>query len=249
MKLKSTLKNTSNELENDLSSPSSSDSEDEDDDSILTNGNHDDDDDDEKRSPDLQVTLAKRESKAVLGMRFLVFGVLIASTIVVAALVYYYTAHSERAQFEFSFATDAQKVLQGIATSLAYTLGGADAMVVSMVSYANATNQTWPFVTIPDFGVRAEKIMGLTNAIYMSLLLYVTPEQRDKWQKYSAEHGPQWVEQTLELQKRENMYQTVIEENNFTNVTYFNVIYELDEFQKPRAEDGTIGGNPNGTLR
>jgi len=164
----------------------------------------------------------------------------------VAALVNYYTSSSERAQFESSFAMDAQKVLQGIGTSLAYTLGGADAMVVSMVSYANATNQTWPFVTIPDFGVRADKIMGLTNAVYISMLMYVAPGQRYQWQNYSAKHGKQWVEQTLELQKRENMYQTVIKENNFTNVTYFNVIYDNNEFSKPLSEQGKVGENPNG---
>ena len=123
--------------------------------------------------------------------------------------------------------------MQGIGASLAYTLGGADAMVVSMGNYANANNQTWPFVTIPDFGVRADKIMGLTNAVYIAMVMYVAPGQRYKWQNYSAEHGPQWVEQTLDLQKREHMYQNVIKENNFTSPTYFNVIYDNSEFSKP----------------
>ena len=231
MKLKSTLKK--NETDDDME-----DSSEMEDDSASTNNNENEDENDKSALP---VTLAKRESKAVLGMRFLVFGVLLASTIVVAVLVYYYTSSSERTQFESSFTMDAQKVLQGIGTSLDYTLGGADAMVVSMVSYANATNQTWPFVTIPDYGVRADKIMGLTNAIYITMFMYVAPGQRYQWQNYSAEHGKQWVEQTLDLQKRENMYQNVIKENNFTNVTYFNVIYDNNEFSKPLSEQGKVG--------
>jgi len=87
MKLKSTLKKKNDEV-NDLSSSDSSNREDEDDDSssISNSDEHDDDDDDGTgqerapgQSPALQATLAKRESKAVLGMRFLVFGVLIVS--------------------------------------------------------------------------------------------------------------------------------------------------------------------------
>ena len=246
MKLKSTLKNNEEDEKQWDSSSSSSESGD---DGASTNNNDSENnhEKDTEQSPALQITLAKRESKAVLGMRFLVFGVLIVSTIVVAVLVYYYTSNAARTQFETSFVMDAQKVLQGIGTSLAYTLGGTDAMVVNMVSYASATNQTWPFVTMPDFGVQADKFKGLTNAVYVALFLYVPPGQRYEWQDYSAEHGPQWVEQTLNLQKRENMYQNVIEENNFTNVTYFNVIFDSTEYSKPVREQGLVGESPNGT--
>ena len=115
MKLKSTLKNNEEDEKQWDSSSSSSESGD---DGASTNNNDSENnhEKDTEQSPALQITLAKRESKAVLGMRFLVFGVLIVSTIVVAVLVYYYTSNAARTQFETSFVIDAAIWLHDVFT-------------------------------------------------------------------------------------------------------------------------------------
>jgi hypothetical protein len=88
--------------------------------------------------------LAKRETKAVCQTRLFVFLFLIMCTIGVALAVYFRTRQSESAQFEQQFHEDANKVLQSLGLSLDVTLGGIDALVVSFVSYAKSSNQTWP---------------------------------------------------------------------------------------------------------
>jgi len=88
--------------------------------------------------------LAKREQRAVCGLRALFFLVLICSAVAVALLTYYFTTGWEVKQFEVQFSEDSNKVLQAIGKSLSFTLEGLDSLMVSSVSIARATNQTWP---------------------------------------------------------------------------------------------------------
>lgn len=102
--------------------------------------------------------IAKSETKVVHSLKLLVYAVLILSTIGVALAVYYFLSNSEQTEFEGQFVDDAKKVLEALGSNLDLTLGSVDALVVSMVSYARDTNQSWPYVTIPDFAVRTSKI-------------------------------------------------------------------------------------------
>jgi hypothetical protein len=100
--------------------------------------------------PAKQHVLAKRETKAVGQTRLFVFLFLILCMIGVGLFVYFTTKQSESAQFEQQFHEDANKVLQSLGMSLDFTLGGIDALVVSFVSFAKATNQTWPCTSITN---------------------------------------------------------------------------------------------------
>jgi hypothetical protein len=84
--------------------------------------------------------LAKRESKAVWSVRLLVIVVLFGFMVAVAVLVYYLMTKSEKSQFENQFSEDADKVLASIGTSFDLTLGGVDALVVSLASYGTFYN-------------------------------------------------------------------------------------------------------------
>jgi hypothetical protein len=109
-------------------------------------------------TPKEQDAIAKDEDKAVFRLRLLVIGVLVASTVGVACAVYNYISKSENSQFEESFSDDANKVLEALGSSLHLTLSAVDAFVVNIASCAILSNSSWPFVTIPDFAVRANKI-------------------------------------------------------------------------------------------
>jgi hypothetical protein len=109
-------------------------------------------------TPKEQETIAKDEDRAVFRLRLLVIGVLVASTVGVAFAVYYYISKSENREFEENFSADAKKVLDSLGSSLELTLSAVDALVVNIVSYAILSNSSWPFVTVPDFAVRANKI-------------------------------------------------------------------------------------------
>jgi hypothetical protein len=103
----------------------------------------------------------------------------------VALAVYFYIRASENREFEDQFEADATKVLAAIGASLDSSLSAVDAFVVSIVSYAKATNQTWPFVTIPDYAARAGKIRSLAGAVVIGTYPLVKSEDRKEWERYS----------------------------------------------------------------
>jgi len=189
--------------------------------------------------------LAKRESIAVVRLRMLVFLVLLLSTLAVALCVYFYVSRSEMAQFEMQFQQDTYKILQSFGSALDLTLGGIDLLVVDLVSFAVHTNQQWPYVTVPDFTVRAEKTRALSKAVYVSVYPFVPKGQRYIWQNYSSIYGPQWVQQALAMQKKEGLYTDIFDELNITHVNYFNVIYSYAELNKPKSEQGKVGESPD----
>ncbi|KAL7564099.1 hypothetical protein ACA910_012376 [Epithemia clementina (nom. ined.)] len=187
-----------------------------------------------------QRNLARRETKAVCGVRFLVFGVLLCSMMAVAILVFHQLRSNETNSFEKQFREDSSKVLASLGLSIDLTLGGLDALVVNMASEAKAYNQTWPFVTIPDFAVRAQKTKSLTNALYLNVFTYVETSQRSAWENYTAVEGPTWLEETLKLQLdgglfvEENEYKTTVDKSQL-----WNVLWDYGEFEKDESEWGT----------
>ena len=149
--------------------------------------------------------IAKRETRIVTGLRFVVLTVLVTSTILLAWTVHSYLSNAEQDKFHGEFESDATKVLRSIGITLDQTLGAVDAMEVSIVSHAKATNQSYPFVTIPDFAVRAAKMRRLARAAQMAIYHVVRREERAKWEAYTATHNS-WVNESIKLQDADPDY-------------------------------------------
>lgn len=147
-----------------------------------------------------------RIRRAVTFSRVLLLSVLALSTVGVAFGVYLYTSNSEDRSFEDQFDEDAQKILESIGTSLDFMLGALDSFVVNEVSYAEALNWTWPFVTFPDFAVGASKLRSLSKAVVVSQYPVVLESERFAWEKYSMTHEG-WVDKGLHIQKNDETFQ------------------------------------------
>jgi hypothetical protein len=145
-------------------------------------------------------TLAKKETAAVIRLKVIVVFVLVAFTTLVSTVVYVYLSSNEQEQFESQYHDDSRKVLQGMGTSLDQTLGSFDGLAVALVSQARETNQSWPFVTVPDFAVRMSKLLPLTKAININILPIVTPEQRSEWETYTVQNDG-WINQGMAVQE------------------------------------------------
>jgi hypothetical protein len=144
--------------------------------------------------------LAKKETAAVVRLKGIVVLVLVAFTALVSTVVYFYLSSSEQEQFESQYHDDARKVLQGMGISLDQTLGSFDGLAVALVSHARETNQSWPFVTVPDFAVRMSKLLPLTKAININILPIVTPELRSDWEEYTVQNDA-WINQGMAVQE------------------------------------------------
>jgi hypothetical protein len=104
----------------------------------------------------------------------------------------------------------------------------SDAFAVSAASHAAHTNQTWPFVTIPNFAVRAEKIRSLCGAVYVNTYHTVEQEQRGEWERYTAIAGPPMVDEAIAaIAEFPSMGWAVT-----TSYEPWHVIYDYDEFDK-----------------
>lgn len=186
-------------------------------------------------------TIAKGETKAVRSLKVAVFVVLTIFAIGVACAVYFYITNEETKSFEDQFHDDATQVLASLGASLDSSLAAIDSLVVQVVSMAQISNQTWPFVTIPNLEVRTGKIRKLANSVVMIMYPFVTTGQRPEWERYSAENGPHWVDESLNIQQHTSHFTGPIIRDYET----WNVIHRNDEYEKPNAgEFGTAADGP-----
>lgn len=131
-------------------------------------------------------------------------------TIGVAIAIYYYTSNDEQDAFTEHFFDESQKVLDALGGEMDRSLGVVDAFVVGLVSHARSSNQTWPFVTLPDFAVQAAKTRCLSKSSVMNLYNLVTDDDRERWQNYSLSNDG-WVSEALETQKNDpNFHGTLL---------------------------------------
>jgi class 3 adenylate cyclase len=177
--------------------------------------------------------IAKGESKAVFYLRSLTFLVLIVSAISISLCVYFYMTDTEKDEFETQYHSDAHKVLESVGKALDNTLGATDAFIVKMMAYADNSNSTWPFVTMPHFAVQATKLLKLSKAFSMSVNHIVQPEQRAEWQEY-ASNNDGWLEDSLDVQEKDEDWKHSIDR-------VYNTSYELTGFL-PDFSAGIIEG-------
>jgi hypothetical protein len=122
------------------------------------------------KEEDAFLKVGTNETKRVWRLKLAVLLVVIACTVATAFAVYVYTSNTEEAQFEDQYYEYANKVLDSIGATFDNTFGAMDALATDVVAYAKATNQTWPFVYVPFFGIQASKILSIANNVWMSLL-------------------------------------------------------------------------------
>jgi len=126
-----------------------------------------DDEEDAKEQP----MIANKESKAVRRNKCLVMAMLAFSAIGVGLATYFYIRNSEESKFEDDFESSAHKVLEAIGKSLEKTSKSLDSLTVAIVSHVRDTNQQWPLVVVPDFALRASKIIDSFPRAMLTCLL------------------------------------------------------------------------------
>jgi hypothetical protein len=94
-------------------------------------------------------------------------------------------------------------VLGTLGTTFEAALGALDSLAASFITIARASNQTFPFVTIPQYGIHVSKTVLSTGALCTYFLPVIHFDQRDEWELYAAgnnTHLSSWVEESLDFQ-------------------------------------------------
>ena len=99
-----------------------------------------------------------------------------------------------------------------------------DAFGAAMVSHARATQQAWPFVTMPDFAVRATKTKRLSKAAWVAVYSIVQGPQRAAYENYTAANHD-WVRQSVEIQSVDPHYYGT----NYLDYYTADYIHDYDE--------------------
>ena len=174
--------------------------------------------------------VAQRQTATVWRMKLFLASVLVLSTLGCAFGVFRFARRAEHQDFEDQFESAAHKVLESIGESIDITLGATDSLAVSMASYARATQQSWPFVTLPDFYLRTKKVHGLSKSIWTTVYHLVQSDQRKEWENYTTTHND-WIDADLAVQATDKTYHGPI----ITEYENFNVIHGWDEYGKDDA--------------
>lgn len=152
-----------------------------------------------------EIEIAKAETVAVFRLRLVVVAVLLLSAAGIAYAVHYVSSSAEQQEFENKYMDDSTKIFETVASNLDLTLGALDNFVVGVVSLAKFAGLTWPFVTVPDFAIRARKMQSISKAAVIQQMHYVAQKDRRMWELYTLANAG-WVEEGIEIQKHDEQF-------------------------------------------
>jgi hypothetical protein len=107
--------------------------------------------------------------------------------------VYFYTKRDEEDDFEYVYGASAERVIQSFHESVAQLLAGVDAGAVAITSYALNTGANFPYVTMPDWELRAANTRVITKSITFQWFPLVQEEDRLGWEAYANETHMQQI--------------------------------------------------------
>jgi hypothetical protein len=166
------------------------------DNSLNLSTSHGDDNKKADTDENSESTLAWRETRQVKHLRYVVIAILVGSLVLVAFGIYQIIRGGEQNNFEAQFLDQSSKVIDSFHLAIERKVGNVDSLSISITSYANRKNLTWPLVTVSDFHILGSSVRALTEAVSVSLLPLVTAENRAAWEAYSTTHK-EWIDRGL----------------------------------------------------
>ncbi|CAB9505204.1 Receptor-type guanylate cyclase gcy [Seminavis robusta] len=138
--------------------------------------------------------LAKKESSMIRYSKVMVCVVIVVVTATMALLTYQLVQKQEDDDYHTTFYAIAEEVKEYSQLKAKYVIDNMESLCVHITSTAAASNQEWPFVTIPDFQVKGMLSNEDTGAHTTSINPLVFPGQLENWSAYSAAHADAWMQ-------------------------------------------------------
>ena len=110
------------------------------------------------------------------------------ATSVISYGVYYYIYTDEYNQFQQQFLQHSNDIVDNLRVGIDQKLNTIDTLSTSITNIAQTTNQTFPFVTIPNFSILGNNIRILADALIIHWLPLVTDQNRLEWEQYSFDN-------------------------------------------------------------
>eukprot|EP00977_Amphora_coffeiformis_P020451 scaffold8271_cov171-Amphora_coffeaeformis.AAC.8 len=151
------------------------------------------------RAEEEQQQLAQNENTAVRLIRLFTALVLVAATTVVSLVVYDFTRDKEVQDFEDHFSFSAGKVVDQFKINAERRISALQAFSAAHTTWAKYSNESFPFVTLPEFERSAAYTIELAQVLSIMTFPIVQTEQRQAWEAYSVEHYG-WMAEGMALQ-------------------------------------------------
>ncbi|CAB9506880.1 Receptor-type guanylate cyclase gcy [Seminavis robusta] len=140
----------------------------------------------EPTKEDPVLDLAKKEDKAVWVLRLVVFFLLASVALAVCLLVYFSTKSSLQDDFETDFHKLADKLVRGFETSVHQQFAIIGNLATDITAYAKNQNKSFPFVTLPDYNVRAGELAEIAGLATLVLFPMVEETDRKDYEAYTV---------------------------------------------------------------
>jgi hypothetical protein len=173
-------------------------------------------------------------------LRMIVVALFVSMSVCVPSVIYITTRRNEVDGFKASFLALAVKVIDAVDSQLARKISAVDSLRIAVTSHALNTNASWPFVTIPDFDLRAESARDLGDILSLSLHPLVSLDDREEWEQYSVDNID-WLRQAkLRQSTAARELSDKLEPANFTR-GFSKEIYRFDSNDEVVIVDQTTG--------
>ena len=172
-------------------------------------------------------SIAKKDTKAACHLRVLVIALFIFMSVFVPIVIFITTSNNEEEGFKNEFAALATKVIDSFEFNVARKLGAIDSLDISVTSYAVGTKSSFPFVTMPDFDLRAANTLALADTFGVFLVPVVQKEKRAQWEQYSVTNHI-WIETSLNRKSFDGVAQDRHLQSSSSMVDVASSIYRYD---------------------
>eukprot|EP00934_Nitzschia_sp_Nitz4_P007117 Nitzschia sp. Nitz4//scaffold45_size130396//87784//91702//NITZ4_003463-RA/size130396-processed-gene-0.197-mRNA-1//1//CDS//3329552440//7107//frame0 len=152
-------------------------------------------DEDSSNSSDLN----HRQDRILFYSRYLLFFLLVALTTACATVTYALFSRNDKLEFEQQFAAFAAEVIDVSAVTADNIYAAMTQVQLTIETYAQDNNATFPFITVPHFESKAQQMFRLSGATSLGFSVIVLEEEKLEWQNYSvANQG--WIQDGLDTQ-------------------------------------------------
>jgi uncharacterized protein YejL (UPF0352 family) len=163
---------------------------------------------DESITDDGNRVIAAKETREVRQVKCVVLLVVFMSVLGCLA-VFSYSKRLEQSQFEKSFYSDGNKVLESLQSSIERSLVALDNLAMNIITVSRVSNQSFPFVAVPDFGKHVATVAPIVGSHTTSYAPLVRLSERREWENFASEKNtavPLFVKETIAFQETYPFY-------------------------------------------
>ena len=113
--------------------------------------------------------------------------ILVTMASLLIAGTFYFTKNNEKENFEDEFHALADQIIDSFHNSASNQLAAMDALSVSYTSYALASGNSFPNITLPHYEIRGANTRIISHGFISHFFPIITNEDRRGWEEYATE--------------------------------------------------------------